>query len=95
MDLMHLLSIDISSAMAHHFCVRTTLSIDDELLELVKKYAQDRSLTVGDAVSELIRKAFRARTPTKTVNGLCVFDLPPDSPVISDERLLELEDEED
>jgi len=49
--------------------MRTTLSIDDEVLELVKRYAADRAMPVGEAVSELIRKAFRTPTPTKMVNG--------------------------
>jgi len=51
-------------------------------------------MPVGEAVTELIRKAFRTPTPTKMVNGLCVFDLPPDSPRISNEKVKELEAEE-
>ena len=75
--------------------MRTTLSIDDEVLELVKQYAEDRSMTVGDAVTELIRKAFRTPTPTKILNGLRVFDLPPDSPRITNQRVKELELDEE
>ncbi|HUI52741.1 MAG TPA: hypothetical protein VLX60_13220 [Terriglobales bacterium] len=86
-------NIDIYYEFAHHLVMRTTLSIDDEVLEIVKQYAEDRSMTVGDAVTELIRKAFRTPTPTKIVNGLRVFDLPPDSPVVTDQKLLELEEE--
>lgn len=74
--------------------MRTTLSIDDEVMEKVRQYADDRSMTVGDAVSELIRKAFRIPTPTKVVNGLRVFDVPPDSPPITTQRIKELEAEE-
>jgi hypothetical protein len=75
--------------------MRTTLSIDDEVLEQVRRYADERSMAIGDAVTELIRKAFRTPTPTKIVNGLRVFDLPPDSPRVTNERLLELEAEEE
>jgi hypothetical protein len=75
--------------------MRTTLSIDDEVLELVKQYAEDRSMTVGDAVTELIRKAFRTPTPTKMLNGVRVFDLPPDTPRITNKRVKELELEEE
>lgn len=74
--------------------MRTTLSIDDEVLEQVRRYADQRSMAVGDAVTELIRKAFRTPTPTKIVNGLRVFDVPPDSPPITTERIKELEAEE-
>jgi len=88
-------AIDINLAEMHHFPMRTTLSIDDEVLEQVKRYAEERSMPVGDAVTELLRKAFRTPTPTKMVNGLCVFDLPPDSPRITNERVKELEAEEE
>ena len=74
--------------------MRTTLSIDDEILEQVKRYAEERSMPVGAAVTELIRKAFRTPTPTKMVNGLCVFDVPPDSPPVTTEKIKELEAEE-
>jgi len=75
--------------------MRTTLSIDDEVLELVKRYAADRSIAVGEAVSELIRKAFRTPTPTRMVNGLRVFDLPADSPTVANKKVRELEAEEE
>lgn len=75
--------------------MRTTLTIDDDILEQVRRYAEERSMPVGDAVTELIRKAFRTPTPTRVVNGLRVFDLPADSPVVTNEKLLELEAEEE
>jgi len=75
--------------------MRTTFTIDDEVLEQVRRYADERSMPVGDAVTELIRKAFRTPTPTKLVNGLRVFDLPPDSPMVTDEKLMQLEAEEE
>jgi len=92
--MMFLSNIDITHKFLHHILMRTTLSIDDEILELVRQYAEDRSMTVGDAVTELIRKAFRTPTPTKIVDGLRVFDVPPDSPPITTERIKELEAEE-
>ncbi len=88
-------TIDITIAEMHHFPMRTTLSIDDAILEQVRRYAEERSIPVGEAVTELIRKAFRTPTPTKMVNGLCVFDLPPDSPRITNERVKKLEAEEE
>jgi hypothetical protein len=71
--------------------MRTTLSIDDEVLELVRRYAEDRSMALGEAVSELIRKAFATPTPTKIVNGLHVFDLPADSPRVTTEMVKKLD----
>jgi hypothetical protein len=87
--------IDIIIPEAHPLLMRTTLSIDDEVLELVKQYAADRSMPVGDAVSELIRKAFSTPTPTRMVNGLRVFDVPADSPRVTTKKVKELEAEEE
>jgi len=92
---MRIAFIGINLTKMHHFPMRTTLSIDDEVLKQVRRYAEERSMPVGEAVSELIRKAFRTPTPTKMVNGLCVFDLPPDSPRITNERVKELEAEDE
>jgi hypothetical protein len=36
--------------------MRTTLSLDDEVLGLVKRYAESRSRGLGKAVSELVRR---------------------------------------
>ena len=71
--------------------MRTTLSLDDEVARLVRRYAEDRSLGLGKAVSELVRRGLTAQRPTRTVNGLQVFDLPPDSPPVSWQRVKELE----
>jgi Family of unknown function (DUF6364) len=74
--------------------VRTTLSLDDDILEQAKRYAEDRSLSLGKAVSELVRRALTTPRPTRTVNGLQVFDLPVDSPRITTKRVLELDAEQ-
>jgi hypothetical protein len=74
--------------------MRTTLNLDDEVFELARGYARSRSLALGKAVSELVRKGLRAPTPTRMVNGLMVFDVPRDSGITS-ERVKELESEID
>lgn len=73
--------------------MRTTLNLDDDVLELLKEYAEKRSVALGRAASELVRKGFSTPTPTRIVNGLVVFDVPPDSPRITPERVKELESE--
>jgi hypothetical protein len=78
--------------MTSYAVMRTTLSIDDDVLTLVKRYAKGRCLALGKAVSELVRKGLRAPAPTRMVNGLMVFDVPPD-PRITSERVKELESE--
>ena len=73
--------------------MRTTLNLDDDVLELLKQYSHARSIALGKAASELLRKGAAAQTPTRLVNGIVVFDVPPDSPRITTERVRELESE--
>lgn len=74
--------------------MRTTLSIDDDILDEVKRYAETRSMPLGKAVSELVRRALRTPMPTRTVNGITVFDLPPDSPKVTMELVKKLDAEQ-
>lgn len=73
--------------------MRTTLSLDDDVFPSVQRYAQGRSLGLGKAVSELVRRGLRAPTPTRMENGILVFDVPADSPPITMERIKQLESE--
>jgi hypothetical protein len=74
--------------------MRTTLSLDDDVLEQAKRYAESRSLPLGKAVSELVRRALTTPRPTRAVNGLLVFDLPADSPKVTTKKILELDAEQ-
>lgn len=73
--------------------MRTTLNLDDDVLEILKEYAENRSVALGKAASELVRRGVSTPTPTRMVNEFVVFDLPPDSPRITTERVKELESE--
>ncbi len=72
--------------------MRTTLSLDDDVLQEVKRYAESRSLAIGKAVSELVRRALTTPRASHVdpVSGLRVFDLPPDSPGITTKKVHEL-----
>ena len=73
--------------------MRTTLRLDDDVVLVLRRYAENRSLPLGKAVSELVRKGLAGPTPTRMVNGIVVFDVPPDSPPITSARIKELESE--
>jgi len=73
--------------------MRTTLSLDDDVFSSVKTYAKSRSLGLGKAVSELVRKGLRAPLQTRVVNGFHVVVLPPDSPPVTTEDVKRLQDE--
>jgi hypothetical protein len=74
--------------------MRTTISLDDDILEQAKRYAENHSLPLGKAVSELVRRALTTPRPTRIVNGLQVFDLPMNSPRVTTKKVLELDAEQ-
>jgi hypothetical protein len=71
--------------------MRTTIRLDDDVMTVARRYAEGRSLPLGKAVSELVRKGLNAPVRIRMVNGIAVIDLPPDSPLITSERVKELE----
>jgi hypothetical protein len=73
--------------------MRTTLNLDDDALEILREYSETRSLALGKAASELVRRGAVSPTPTRLVNGFVVFDIPPGGPKISSQRVKELESE--
>ena len=73
--------------------MRTTLSLDDDLLPDVKTYAESRDMSLGKAVSELVRRGLRAPLPTRVINGFHVVDLPAGSPAITREHVRKLEED--
>jgi hypothetical protein len=74
--------------------VRTTLNLDDDVLEFLKDYSTKRSLSLGKAASDLMRRASVAPMQTRMVNGFCTIVLPEDSPMITSERVKQLLEDE-
>ena len=75
--------------------MRTTLSIDDDLLPSVKSFAKRRDLSMGEAISELVRRGLHAPIQTVEKNGFHILVLPPGSPQITAEQIRKLQDEID
>ncbi|HEX4066300.1 MAG TPA: hypothetical protein VHZ09_09775 [Acidobacteriaceae bacterium] len=73
--------------------MRTTLAIDDDVMEQVRQYAEQRKLSVGKAASDLIRRGISRPLALKCVDGIYLPVLPADTPVLTTKRLLEAEDE--
>jgi hypothetical protein len=73
--------------------MRTTLSLDDDVLQEVRTYAKGRDVAIGKAVSDLIRRGLHAPLQTRVVNGFHVVELPPGSPTVSIEHVKKVEDE--
>lgn len=84
---------DIICQIGHHDSVRTTINLDDDVFPLIKQYAESRRVPLGRAASELVRRGLAARRPTRTVQGLTVFELPAESPQVTTEHVRRLEEE--
>ena len=79
----------------HHNIMRTTLAIDDDVLDQVKEYAESRRMSLGKAATDLIRRGISRPAPTHMENGLRVFSRSADSPLITTELIRRLESEQD
>jgi hypothetical protein len=73
--------------------MRTTLSIDPEVLSAAKKIASARSTSVGEVISELARRGLEARSKIGSRHGFPVFEVPTDTPPLTPERVREDEDD--
>jgi hypothetical protein len=50
--------------------MRTTLDIDDDLLQAAKELAQSRDCTAGQVVSDLLRRALASSSSSRVRNGV-------------------------
>lgn len=63
--------------------MRTTLNIDDDLLRAARAIAEERGISMGEAVSELLRKALRPEPPDRDDSGFPVFHVSEDAPPLT------------
>ena len=73
--------------------MRTTISLDDDLVPHVKTYAENRDISVGKAVSDLVRRGLHAPLQMRLVNGFHVVDLPAGSPTVTTDHVSKIEEE--
>lgn len=72
--------------------MRTTFTLDDDAAAMAQNYAKANALRLGQAVSELIRRA--SAPPSRLKKGKPgVFDLPPDAPRVTAAQVKALLDE--
>lgn len=70
--------------------MRTTITLEDDAFVAAQAYAQARAMKLGQAISELIRRASAGPVPVKEKDGVWMFDLPTDTPRVSSRRVKEL-----
>ncbi len=75
--------------------MRTTLTIDDDVLDAARRLASERSVSVGRALSDLVRLGLRSLEPMRfnPTTGFPVFTAPPDAQPITPEDVARANDE--
>ena len=66
--------------------MRTTLDLDDDVLGAARALARAQGVSIGHAVSELVRVGLAPR-PLVDDAGLAYFPVPADAPVITDDMV--------
>jgi hypothetical protein len=74
--------------------MRTTLNLDDDAVEILREYSQTRSLPMGKAASELVRKGAHAPVQMRMVNGFWTVDLPKGGKKVTTEHVKRLLEDE-
>lgn len=67
--------------------MRTTLRIDDDVLEAAKSVARSTDRTIGEVVSELARRGLAPAPQEETEEGFPVFSVPTDAGPITPEMV--------
>lgn len=75
--------------------MRTTLTIDDDVLALAQAVARARKVSTGKALSDLARRGHRAAIGTRRVGPFAVFAVANDTPAIDPDAVREAEVAED
>lgn len=73
--------------------MRTTLAIDDDVLEAAKALAQQQRKSIGEVVSELARRSLRRPAAPVARNGIPLLPVSNASAVVSLETVNTLRDE--
>ena len=76
--------------------MRTTVTLDDDIYETVLHLSQVSGERLGKVLSDLARQALRPSKPDtrRAARRFPVFEVPPNTPLISMSRIQEMIDEE-
>jgi len=74
--------------------VRTTLNIDDDVLDVARRAAAAENKSIGTALSELARRGLASRSKSKTRIRFPCFKVSRDAPPLTLERVNDARDGE-
>ncbi len=75
--------------------MRTTLDVENDVLDAARALAEARGVSVGAALSELARRGVAARMPLSSRNGFPVFQVPAGTPEFGPDEVAEAEEKQD
>ena len=73
--------------------MRTTCDLEDDVLLAVKQIARQRGVSVGKALSDLVRQTLSHREGVTERNGIPLFPVQPEASVVTLELINQLRDE--
>lgn len=73
--------------------MRTTLDLEEDVLEAAREIARQRGVTIGKVLSDLARQAMKGRPSEATRNGIPLFPVQPEARIVTPELVNELRDE--
>lgn len=73
--------------------MRTTLDIDDDVLFATKELAKRQGVSMGKALSDLVRQALSRQVETPLRNGVPLFPCQAEAGVVTLELVNQLRDE--
>jgi hypothetical protein len=73
--------------------MRTTLALADDAIDLARRLARRKRVSLGEAVSELVRRGAQLPVPTTERQGLTLVRLPKGSSPVTAAAIEDLLDE--
>jgi hypothetical protein len=73
--------------------MRTTLTLSDDAIDIARRLARHKRMSLGEAVSELVRRGAEVPVATTERQGLAVVRLPKNSERVSAAAIEELLEE--
>ena len=73
--------------------MRTTLTLDDDVLEAARKLSDARGIPIGAIISDLARRALAPSAPSSVRNGIRLFPIREGAGMVTPEGVRELLEE--